>query len=632
MKIILLMTALIISGSIFAQRYPGLDKLVIEVSSPSSMKGTYKVMGTADNACYTWLDGAIGPFWGIQDNTTTAISGKFVMVKDTFGVSITNAADLAGNIAVVYNGGGIKYKQKMINIQAAGAAAMIIIGPADSETYPGGESKSTAVDQAALAINIPMFVIGNTDGLKLAKVMKTDTVNGYVGKTKVYANDLSINKSRVFAPLARTKVTALSQEGDVSETLGLRVKNNGTNTQIMFRARVQIEFNKNIIFRDSIIWRDDSLKLKPKDSTYFFSFINKFEPKNDLTAGEYKVTYSVNFVDTTNYKNFSTESDYKDLLLMEDNSIDNSYSFTFNVADSVYAVSTIKSYTDNYYTKQTYKNVPNWSSPVSLYSSDLAVLGYEQATCIVFSDKNANRIQADGIIFSVFNKQFKPIKDQLVKINVYEWADNFTNILDTVHFGFKNLIPLVDNQEYVIKDTSNWNYENVKFDDPVRFEANKRYLACIHSKDSTVQFGFDKLSVSMEGSYIEYGWQPISPIFLNGKYYVLGWGYTRIPSVAFSVSPNKAGINELEASSNVKVYPNPVSNALNVAFDLENSSEFNLTVTDLSGKVVYNSKSMKGIVGTNIMTIDTKSLTNGMYVLNIVSNNSVVSKKFNVMQ
>ena len=147
MKIILLFTALIISGSIFAQRYPGLDSLVIEVSNPSSIKGTYKVMGTADNVCYTWLDGANGPFWGIQDVTTTATTGKFVMVKDSAGVSITNAADLAGNIAVVYYGGGIKYKQKMINIQATGAAAMIIISSVDTETYPGGNSTATAVDQ-----------------------------------------------------------------------------------------------------------------------------------------------------------------------------------------------------------------------------------------------------------------------------------------------------------------------------------------------------------------------------------------------------------------------------------------------------------------------------------------------------
>ena len=633
MKIILLFATLLITGSFFAQRYPGLDKLVIEVSSPSSIKGTYKVMGTADNVCYTWLDGANGPFWGIEDVTKTATTGKFVMVQDTMGVTITNAAELAGNIAVVYTGGGIKFKQKMINVQAAGAAAMIIIGSTNAESYPGGNSTKTAVDAAALAITIPLFVISNTDGVKIAKVLKTEAVSGYVGKLKTYDYDLKIDKTKVFAPRVRTNVTALVQEGDVNMEFGMQVKNNGNKDHIALRGKVKVEFENNVIYRDSSLWFDDSLKLKAKDSTVFFGFKNKFSPKYDLAKGVYKVTYSVNFVDTTNYKNLATAADFKDLLNQEENSIDNSYSYTFNIADSVFAIATILSYTDNNLTKQTYKNVPNWSAPAYLQSQYYAVAGYEQATCIVLSDKNASRIQANGITFSAFNKEMKTIKGQLVKVNVYEWADKFTDMGDTVGFGFKSLIPLVDNQEHILQDTSVWNYQYVKFDDAVKFENNKRYLACIHSKDSVLAFGFDKLSVSMYGGYLQ-DYQPVCPMFLNGTYYRTGWGYLYTPSVAFNVSPQiKTGdVNELDANASVKVYPNPVSSALNVAFDLQNAMDVNVTVTDLSGKVVYSNKTMKGSAGTNVMTIDTKAMNNGMYVLNVISDNNVVSKKFTVLQ
>ena len=633
MKIILLFASLFITGSFFAQRYPGLDKLVIEVGSPASIKGTYKVLGTADNACYTWLDGANGPFWGIDDVTTTAITGKFVLVQDTIGVTITNAADLAGNIAVVYSGGGIKFKQKMINVQAAGAAAIIIIGSADTEAYPGGNSTKTAVDAAALAITIPLFVISNTDGVKIGKVLKKETVSGYVGKLKTYNYDLSIDKTKVFAPRVRTNVTALVQEGDVNMEFGLQVKNNGLKSHIAFRGKVKIEFQNNVIYRDSSLWFNDTLALKSKDSTAFFGFKTKFSPKYDLSKGEYKVTYTVNFVDTTNYKNLTTPSDFKDLLNQEENGIDNLYSYTFNIADSVYSISTIMSYTDSYYTKQTYKNVPKWTSPAYLKPEYYAAAGYEQATCIVLSDKNASRIQADGITFSAFNKEMKTVKGQLVKINVYEWADKFTDMGDTVGFGFKNLIPLVDRQEYTLQDTSIWNYEFVKFDNTVKFEDNKRYLACIHSRDSVLAFGFDKLSVTMYGGYLQ-DYQPTCPMYLNGTYYKTGWGYLYTPSVAFNVSPQikTNGLNELDANASVKVYPNPVSSALNLAFDLQNAMDVNITVTDLSGKVVYTNKSLKGSVGTNVMTIDTKAMNNGMYVLNVISDNNVVSKKFTVLQ
>jgi hypothetical protein len=636
MKIILLFVAILVCGGISAQtRYPGLDKLVIEVNTPLSIKGTYKVMGTADNLCYTWLDGANGPFWGINDVTQTATTGKFVMVKDSAGVNITNAADLAGNIAVVYYG-GVKYKQKMINIQNAGAAAMIIIGASNTtESYPGGNSTATTPDAAALAITIPMFVISNTDGVKIANVLKTETVNGYVGKLKTYDNDLKIDKSKVFAPRIRTKLTALVQEGDVDQVLGLQVKNNGNVDQVAFRAKVKIEFQNNVIYRDSILWFDDSLKLKAHDSTHFFSFKNNFAPKYDLAKGEYKVTYSVNFVDTTNWRNL-TPNDLKDSLLMEGNAIDNSYSYTFNVADSVYSVATIRSYTDGYYTKQTYKNVPNWTSPAYLKPEYYAAAGYEQATCMVMSDKNASRVQGYGVTFAAFNKEMKTIKGQLVKVSVYEWADKFTSLNDTANYGTKSLIPIIDHQEYALQDTSVWNYEFVKFDDTVKFENNKRYLVCVNSKDSVLAFGFDKNSVSMYGSYL-YDPQPTCPMYLNGTYYSIGWGYNYTPSLALNVSPattktGGVGVNELDANASVKVYPNPVSAALNVAFDLQNATDVTVTVTDLSGKVVYTNKSLKGSVGTNVMTIDTKAMNNGMYVLNVISDSNVVSKKFTVLQ
>lgn len=629
MKIILLLTMLVFGLTASAQA-------VFEIKSPSNIKGFYN-FGFGDSTIHYWGNG------NTAKKNITADLALATGADSLAGTALTG--NYSGKIAVVYRG-TYAFSLKALNAQNAGAVAVIIINHGKQQdgsvnateifNLTGFQANETSANATGLKVTIPVLLIGKADGDKIAAELRAkNTVTGYIGKKLTFANDLKLDKNKVFAPRVRTKVTALSQEGDISEVFGLQVKNSGDNEQFIFRAKVKVEFENKVIHRDSVIWFDDSLKLKAHDSTGFFTFKNKFAPTFDLKAGEYKVTYSVNFVDTTNIANITNPADFKDAMDIEQFGTDNIYSYTFNVADSVYAIATISSYTDNGYTKQTYKNVPDWTSPAYLKSEYYAAQGYEQATCIVLSDKNANRIQADGIVFSAFNKEMKTIKDQLVKINVYEWADNFTDMGDTVNFGFKSLIPLVDNQEYIIKDTSVWNYQNVKFDDPVKFEASKRYLACIHSKDSVLAFGFDKGSVSMLGGYMV-DYQPTCPMFLNGNYYRIGWGYTYTPSVAFNVSPQKktggVGINELNADASLKVYPNPASASLNVAFDLENASEVLVTVSDLSGKVVYSSKSLKGSEGTNIMTIDTRAMNNGMYVLNVISNNSVVSKKFNVMQ
>ncbi|MDF1673712.1 MAG: zinc-dependent metalloprotease family protein [Vicingaceae bacterium] len=77
------------------------------------------------------------------------------------------------------------------------------------------------------------------------------------------------------------------------------------------------------------------------------------------------------------------------------------------------------------------------------------------------------------------------------------------------------------------------------------------------------------------------------------------------------------GINELN-SDNIKVYPNPTNNLLNLTFNKSSSIE-QVTLTDLQGKIVYNNNFVQGVN----LQINLAGLSNGLYMLNVQTNNGV---------
>ena len=77
------------------------------------------------------------------------------------------------------------------------------------------------------------------------------------------------------------------------------------------------------------------------------------------------------------------------------------------------------------------------------------------------------------------------------------------------------------------------------------------------------------------------------------------------------------GINELN-SDNINVYPNPTNNLLNLTFN-ESTEVQQITLMDLQGKVVYNNTSVQ----ENTLQINTSELSEGLYMLNVQTNNGV---------
>jgi hypothetical protein len=85
-------------------------------------------------------------------------------------------------------------------------------------------------------------------------------------------------------------------------------------------------------------------------------------------------------------------------------------------------------------------------------------------------------------------------------------------------------------------------------------------------------------------------------------------------------------LNEVTAVSGINVFPNPANNAANVSIELSNDAAVAITVTDLSGKVVYNTD-LGTVNGTQDVQVNTSSFTSGVYMVNVTVDGAVTTQK-----
>lgn len=88
------------------------------------------------------------------------------------------------------------------------------------------------------------------------------------------------------------------------------------------------------------------------------------------------------------------------------------------------------------------------------------------------------------------------------------------------------------------------------------------------------------------------------------------------------------GITENKENITVgSLFPNPTNNTVALNYSLKSGSDVAVSVTDLSGKVVYTSTSTE-VAGGHTLTIDASEFNNGMYLVNVTSNDATVTKRF----
>ena len=102
------------------------------------------------------------------------------------------------------------------------------------------------------------------------------------------------------------------------------------------------------------------------------------------------------------------------------------------------------------------------------------------------------------------------------------------------------------------------------------------------------------------------------------------WVDTKLPLI-----DGATGVNDLSGNSGIdfRIYPNPVSDQLNIFYQLQKQGAVVFTVLDSSGRVVRKIN-QKGYNGDNQQSINIGELPEGLYHLRIVQGNLKTSKQF----
>jgi hypothetical protein len=101
----------------------------------------------------------------------------------------------------------------------------------------------------------------------------------------------------------------------------------------------------------------------------------------------------------------------------------------------------------------------------------------------------------------------------------------------------------------------------------------------------------------------------------NGTILASGGQFTDVDGAAFKTGSATATLNEL--ISNLSIYPNPVKNVLTIE-----GNYTSVDIIDVSGKLVLSSEYVKAI--------NVKSLSDGVYMLNIKTENGIAVKKITI--
>ncbi len=119
--------------------------------------------------------------------------------------------------------------------------------------------------------------------------------------------------------------------------------------------------------------------------------------------------------------------------------------------------------------------------------------------------------------------------------------------------------------------------------------------------------------------------------FAQGTESELTVGYTTlIPLMRMSIGdmPITANQNPLLPDGAVNLFPNPVSNVANLSFDLENASDVKVKIYDITGKLVINSEYDN--VQNNTITVNTKTLVSGNYLVRVSTDEGIRTIKMSV--
>lgn len=553
------MKKILLSAILASSSFLSYSQIIFQVEAPASIAGNYQFSHTND--------------WGQLPDMSipaNAIQNNIVFATDSLLCSpATNAAALAGKVAVLYRG-TCEFGLKVFNAQQAGAIAAIVVNNAAGTIAMGPGTDGPNV-------TIPSWMISNTDGALLrARTLANETVSVFFGnKIGYYNNDLGVENGKYLISTYQAIPHLVAQNGnEFAVEIGSWVRNYGSNAQTGITLNATVTGGASTYNNTSA-----AISLASGDSIWVAM------PQFSLSSyaiGEYTITYTIASAAAEQYPS------------------DNVRVSKFNITADMLAVARLDA-----------NGMPTIDTGFKPSTAG------EFYTCIPFIHPNADRLGVAGLYFGASTIAPEVLTDAEVVLTAYKWDDIFTDydgtdMLELTDLGSVSYIYTEDKQAEIM-------YAPLDF--PFALQNNQKYLFCLSSSNTNLYFGYDQQTNYNENENIANAY--LMPSYIKTAN---GWGFgfsndDSQPTVGVRlIDKNTLGIattNAVEAS----VYPNPSRDFITVKINNFDGAA-DLNVTDLSGKVVYAS-SVKVEAGK--LKLDINSLESGMYVFNMKMANGTVS-------
>lgn len=227
---------------------------------------------------------------------------------------------------------------------------------------------------------------------------------------------------------------------------------------------------------------------------------------------------------------------------------------------------------------------------------------------------------------------------RVLKYNGSTWSNvsiGSTTDLYAVHFSSPNNGFIVGkNSKVHYFNGSSWNEHNTSLSD------NSYHIKDVHVIDQntayaavTPGFGGQGIILKYNGSSwtTEYEYTDMwSELFYgihfpsSSKGYAVGAGGL----IKTKGSGGSTGIFDYqETTSEISVFPNPIEASTIIKYNVKSGTGVNISITDLTGKVVYAERHSSLPLGEYSITFDGNTLNNGVYFLNKTEGSSVESIK-----
>lgn len=253
-------------------------QIIFNVLNPEPLQGNYEMTHASD-----W---ALTPDLA---NPANAVTGELAFASDgsaadSLGcLALTNGADIAGKIAVIYRG-TCQFGTKALNANVAGAIAVVIINNAPGS--PVGMGSGDVGDQ----VTVPVVMISSEAGALLRAEIEAGNLEAFIGnKLGLFDYDLGFFAEDIYLPNGNSIPSLVAQNGtEYNYTPAAWLHNYGSENTAAAKFTATVTFNGTEVYSQSVT----GISMNSGENLYVST--PAFSPAS-WTPGLYVITLSASY-------------------------------------------------------------------------------------------------------------------------------------------------------------------------------------------------------------------------------------------------------------------------------------------------------------------------------------------------